>query len=378
MTTEPISIAAVLQLCLDNRLNFASYREPGGQITTVIQRSKELFEPNIEDDFTNTPGFLISPYRQGRNKTIHIQPDVVIRGEKISKKTFAETATISATTDTLEEKPDIHASSHREYLSQVDQILNAINEGSVKKVVLSRMQTIGGQHRNKAGTMFVQMCKQYPHSFIYMFQADQHLWIGATPEILASVKDGTFTTISLAGTRPDLPENRDVGNWNTKEQQEQQYVTDYIASLLQKYDIPSVKQGAVYPRQAGNLLHLCSEFTCKADAIYKKLPFFLCDLHPTPAVCGIPKNEVMNFLMQLEKHDREYYSGFLGPVHIDANHISLYVNLRCMRICDDHARLYVGGGITRDSYPEAEWSETVLKSETLLSVLNGELVSPHD
>ena len=56
-------------------------------------------------------------------------------------------------------------------------------------------------------------------------------------------------------------------------------------------------------------------------------------------------------------------------MHID-NQSSLYVNLRCMQLQKETAQLYVGAGITADSIPAAEWRETVLKSETLLNVLN--------
>ena len=44
-----------------------------------------------------------------------------------------------------------------------------------------------------------------------------------------------------------------------------------------------------------------------------------------------------------------------------------------MQLKQEHAILYVGGGITQDSIPEAEWEETVLKSNTLLAILQPEL-----
>jgi isochorismate synthase len=40
-----------------------------------------------------------------------------------------------------------------------------------------------------------------------------------------------------------------------------------------------------------------------------------------------------------------------------------------MQVFKDKFALYVGGGITPDSISENEWNETVLKSQTLLSVL---------
>ena len=76
----------------------------------------------------------------------------------------------------------------------------------------------------------------------------------------------------------------------------------------------------------------------------------------------------MDFIRNTEKHSREYYTGFLGPVGID-DLMQLYMNLRCMKVLDDRLMLFVGGGITLDSVPYEEWEETEIKADTLLSVL---------
>src|SRR6202021_687877 len=92
------------------------------------------------------------------------------------------------------------------------------------------------------------------------------------------------------------------------------------------------------------------------------------ELHPTPAVCGIPLNDATQFIKETEGYDRGYYTGFLGPCNMDGK-TELYVNLRCAELFADCINLYVGGGITKDSIPENEWEETEMKSKTLLSAL---------
>jgi isochorismate synthase len=76
----------------------------------------------------------------------------------------------------------------------------------------------------------------------------------------------------------------------------------------------------------------------------------------------------LEFIQKIEKHDREYYTGFLGPVGF-TDMLNLYVNLRCLKVYKDCVALYVGAGITSDSVPEEEWQETEIKAETLLSVI---------
>jgi len=98
---------------------------------------------------------------------------------------------------------------------------------------------------------------------------------------------------------------------------------------------------------------------------------FVAELHPTPAVCGLPKNLADDFIKENEKHDRKYYSGYLGPWKLNQE-VNLFVNLRCMEITCDQFVLYAGGGITSKSIPEREWEETIQKAKTLLDVINTE------
>ena len=75
--------------------------------------------------------------------------------------------------------------------------------------------------------------------------------------------------------------------------------------------------------------------------------------------------EALSFIQQHEGYDREFYSGYLGPVNV-GNKTHLFVNLRCMKIQNNVATLYAGGGITEDSEPEKEWQETEMKCQTML------------
>ena len=96
-------------------------------------------------------------------------------------------------------------------------------------------------------------------------------------------------------------------------------------------------------------------------------------LHPTPAVCGFPKEEAKVFILENEQYDRRYYTGFLGELNqSDVNGVlnsDLFVNLRSMEIEGSNANIYIGCGITKDSIPEKEWEESVNKSQTMKRVL---------
>ena len=90
-------------------------------------------------------------------------------------------------------------------------------------------------------------------------------------------------------------------------------------------------------------------------------------LHPTPAVGGLPRQEALELIRELEPHDRMLYSGPVGIVSPNESHV--FVNLRCMQVSHGNVHLFAGGGITAGSDPAAEWEETELKLRTLLRFL---------
>jgi isochorismate synthase len=168
--------------------------------------------------------------------------------------------------------------------------------------------------------------------------------------------------MALAGTQPFT---EDV-SWKEKDVDEQRYVSTYITHQLERYAHHLCEDGP-YTTRAGHLAHLRSDFhftmndpSHVGDLLYA--------LHPTPAVGGLPKQEAFRFIRHYEHQPRQYYSGFLGPLHV-RNQTHLFVTLRCMRIYDDVCRLYAGGGLLRESVEESEWQETETKLDTMRRII---------
>jgi isochorismate synthase len=194
--------------------------------------------------------------------------------------------------------------------------------------------------------------------------------LGATPEQLLKANKDEIKTVALAGTQVfDGTENV---VWETKEKEEQQFVTDFITNNLKDY-ASEVSVSAPYTAKAGNILHIKTDITAKLKD-KKDLKNVIQTLHPTPAVCGLPKEATKSFIITNEGYNRDYYSGFLGELNIDlatfrAEQSDLFVNLRCMKIVGNFAELFIGCGITSESNPEKEFLETVNKSMTMKKVL---------
>ena len=245
-----------------------------------------------------------------------------------------------------------------------------IKNNEFDKVVLSRKETLV-QTDFEFRFVFEEMLSAYPTAFRYCwFHPKIGMWMGATPEQLLNVENAKFKTVSLAGTQ-NFQDNSEA-IWQKKEQDEQQFVTDFIISSL-KSEVDSITITTPSTFQAGNLLHLKTDIkgVFKANFNLKKV---MSVLHPTPAVCGLPKENAKQFILENEGYERKFYSGFLGELNwnikLSKNADSdLFVNLRCMEIEQHKVHLYIGCGITKDSNPEKEYVETANKAMTMKQIL---------
>ncbi|MFK7833805.1 MAG: chorismate-binding protein [Winogradskyella sp.] len=273
-----------------------------------------------------------------------------------------------------------------QHIDLVSKGIDTIKHGDLEKIVLSRCETKALKNTNPI-TIFKRLFNTYKNAMVYCwYHPKVGLWIGATPELLFKVEGKRLTTISLAGTQP-FQDNESV-KWTTKEFEEQQIVTDYITKHIKPYT-KSVSVSEVETVRAGNLLHLKTRIISVINDEAQLKPIIEA-LHPTPAVCGFPKAESKNFILQHENYERNYYTGFLGELNLKQattrnsnrrnvennayavvkTQSNFYVNLRCMQLKDSTAHIYVGGGITKDSNPEKEWEETVNKAKTIRNILD--------
>jgi isochorismate synthase len=246
--------------------------------------------------------------------------------------------------------------------------------GTFRKIVLARCADESTACPLAPEELFFRACQRYPRLFISLvYTSLSGYWLTATPEILLENDGPQWRTIALAGTMKleadQLQGEGETVTWSTKNIQEQRYVATYLTECLERFTGDFREEG---PRtvRAANLVHLRSDFTFTLpDSLH--VGDLLQVLHPTPAVCGLPKQDAFRFITHNEHTPRRYYSGFMGPLSICSPLPSthLYVSLRCMNIEGCQYHLYAGGGLLKDSILEQEWLETEAKLETMRSLL---------
>lgn len=246
--------------------------------------------------------------------------------------------------------------SRAEYESLVEKAISA-SKTYLDKVVVSRVVDIENTQLDIEQSL-KQLRAAFPRAFVYAFMSPGlGFWMGATPEILVQNHEHIYSTVALAGTRwGDDP-------FTTKELREQQIVVD---TLLNDLDLTSDNASIAREIWFGEIRHLQTDIHWKSETSLAEISK---KLHPTPAVCGIPKNEATQFILNNEGYNRELYTGYIKLENVAQVNAS-FVNLRCMQLFRDRIRFYVGGGINSMSKAETEWIETERKLQTILKAMN--------
>ncbi|GAL87441.1 hypothetical protein MYP_4671 [Sporocytophaga myxococcoides] len=367
-------------------LAVAVWKEPGrDDVSIIIDFSETLNKVQFNENIGS--GFLLSPFiNPDLKETILIRPDIYFNSSE--SEIQVNNIPNSTLADTFEYHYNEFTSFHQgkyssknsnkketqEFTNLVEKAVEEIQKEKFKKIVLSRSKEKGLPSGFNPFQFYLQLCQKHPLAFTSLVSHPTlGTWIGATPELLVSVsKDNIFKTIALAATKPatGIQKLNEVV-WTQKEIEEQAIVSRYIINCFKSIRLREYEDEGPRTVQAGNLFHLRTDFTVNInevpfpDLLYRMIKL----LHPTSAVCGTPKEPAMNYITEMEKYDRELFTGFLGPININ-NETSVYVNIRCCKIQSGKVSFFAGAGITKDSVAANELEETNHKMYTLESLFD--------
>ena len=308
---------------------------------------------HLISDFTES-GFVFVSF-DGEEKYFIPSESSDVYVQKISSDAFQVSKNTAIIANDIEKKS---------FESLVMKAIEAIKIGSFDKVVLSRKETVEMANLD-IESVLKSLQFNYPNAFNYcFFHPEIGMWIGATPEQFLQTENVKIKTVALAGTQLFSESIQ----WKSKEKLEQEFVTDFIVSNLTEFcnDITVTEP---YTSKAGTIAHLKTDISAELSS-KNDLGKLIGKLHPTPAVCGLPKEIAKQFILKNEGYNRKFYAGFLGELNIDfrtfkKDNSDLFVNLRCMEVEKNTATIYVGCGITKESIAEMEYIETVNKSMTI-------------
>lgn len=260
-----------------------------------------------------------------------------------------------------------------EWLTSVQRAIDEIQNDRVNKIVLARELRLKLNQPAHIGNVLTRLLDEQPNSYIFAFEREDHCFIGATPERLVRVEGKELFSTCLAGTAPrgkTPKEDEDIRKAlleDTKNLEEHDYVVQMIRQGIKPYctniDIPSTPT----VRPLKNLQHLYTPVKAKLKPDHTIFDIVE-QLHPTPALGGVPREKSLAFIREHESLDRGWYGAPIGWLDSNGNG-EFAVAIRSGLIQDDEASLFAGCGIMRDSDVDEEYEETNIKFLPMLNVL---------
>lgn len=260
-----------------------------------------------------------------------------------------------------------------EWKELVQKAVQEIKNGHAKKIVLAREIQLTLNKQAHIGNMLRRLLRTQPNSYVFAYEAGDDCFIGATPERLVLVEDQHILSTCLAGTAPrgkTMDEDEDLANGllhDEKNLEEHEYVVQMIKDSIASYcvDIHIPEAPVIYPLQ--NLQHLYTPVKATLKESYDVFDLIK-NLHPTPALGGVPRQKALKFIRENEFMDRGWYGAPVGWLD-STRHSEFAVAIRSGLVHNDEVNLFAGCGVMRDSDPEMEFEETKVKFLPMLNVL---------
>ena len=375
-----------LQALVLSKLPFVLYRLPEGTPQLMVLTQGKPLSITALSALDDASGFVMAPFDLNGSHPVVLWPNAsCLKASGWPDICFCLTELLSspdwaALKAQVEQTPllapgTINTMGAGPYRSDFAQFSAALHAGLFQKLVLS---SYFEQESSCFYVLdnFMRACAVKPELMVVLAQAPQvGTWFVATPEVLVRTlpQSSRLHTMALAGTMPYCAENMELAAWSHKNREEQALVTSYLTAILGD----DYEAHGPYPVKAGSVVHLRTDLTFTPK---QGLSALLAALHPTPAVCGLPKAAALDFIVEHESYQRSYYAGFLGEMQSPKSGTNLFVNLRTIELLAQQGvwgpwifRSYVGGGLLAASNEDSEYAEICAKNRSVLSNLKPEL-----
>jgi menaquinone-specific isochorismate synthase len=240
----------------------------------------------------------------------------------------------------------------------------------LRKVVLAREVVVTADRPFDVTAVLARLRAGYPGCHVFSVDG----FLGASPELLVSRQGDVVRSHPMAGTAPrggdPAADARLAARLlaSTKNREEHQITIDMVHDTLLPWCSYVDYEAEPSVVAVANVQHLATLVEGRLSEPAPSVTELVAALHPTPAVCGDPRDEALAFIEANERLDRRRYTGTVGWVDGRGNG-SWAVSVRCAEVDGAVARVCAGNGIVADSDPETELAETRLKLQVLLSAL---------
>lgn len=352
-----------------------------GAFSFDYNKSQSLLWDHFGDNFFYVPHYMISNINGETYFTTNI---LCSPGEDIKRFTTtfeigeqlwqASLYDVSFDKNVLMTKREVEPN---EWKQQVAEAVKTLKSSDMDKIVLARELRLTYEQTISSDAVLAHLLEEQASSYIYSLESASDCFIGATPERLVKKEKNHVLSTCLAGSIARGKTEEEDWTLGTqlladpKNLIEHQYVVKMITNVLQPLCKELNVPHSPVLMKIKHIQHLFTPVTamCNDDISIFRL---VKELHPTPALGGLPQEEAVEWIRENESLERGLYGGPIGWVDAYGNG-EFAVALRNALLQGKEASLFAGCGIVEDSNPEDEYQETWIKFKPMLNALGGEL-----
>ncbi|NES71689.1 MAG: isochorismate synthase, partial [Okeania sp. SIO2D1] len=255
----------------------------------------------------------------------------------------------------------------------VASVLKSIQEQKFSKIVLAHNLNVISPANFQLAASLHNLRTRHRDCCIFSTSNGQgDYFIGASPERLVSIRNSHLVTDAIAGSAPrgknhseDQRLAKSLLN-SVKEKREHQAVSEFIIQRLVELGLRPQRL-PLHLLQLSNIQHLWTPINSPLPKNINPLEI-VAQLHPTPAVAGVPTNVACEQICMYENFERGLYAAPLGWINHRGNG-EFIVGIRSALINNNQAQLYAGAGIVAGSEPNKEFAEVQIKLQAMLKTL---------
>ncbi len=260
--------------------------------------------------------------------------------------------------------------SESDFEQMVEKARQYIRVGDVMQVVLS--QRLSQPFRASSLALYRALRQLNPSPYMFYYHFDSFQVVGASPEILVRLEDGTVTVRPIAGTRP---RGKTVEQDHALEKEllaDPKEIAEHVMLIdLGRNDVGRIAEtGSVEVTERmtverySHVMHIVSHVEGRLRPGLGAMDV-LKAAFPAGTLSGAPKVRAMEIIDELEHTRRGVYGGAVGYLGFDGN-MDMAIAIRTGVVQDGMLHVQAGAGIVADSVPASEFQETLNKAQAVL------------
>lgn len=255
----------------------------------------------------------------------------------------------------------------------IKKALHAIREGELKKIVLARKKIITSEEPWSPAQVLAALAAIRENSFTFLYQVEEEVaFLGRSPERLFRMDNGRISAEAIAGTRPrgktpfdDQRLEAELLN-SPKELEEHRFVAAFIEARMRRLCAEVWAESREEILKLKNVQHLITRYSGRS--LNDSSPLAVAGaFHPTPAVGGLPQEEIRACLRHYEPFRRGWYAAPIG--WMNRKNADFAVGIRSALVSGKALHIFAGAGIVSQSNAHAEWKETEKKMDNFAALL---------